>query len=47
MRYHKSFELVYAEEHPTKESAMKREYQLKQLTRPQKETLIANTKIQL
>ncbi len=33
-------DLVYVEEWPDKSSAMKREYQIKQLTRKQKEMLI-------
>lgn len=35
-------ELVYFETHATKEEAMSREYEIKQLTRTQKETLIAS-----
>ena len=35
-------ELVYYEVHGTKEEAMSREYEIKQLTRTQKETLIAS-----
>ncbi|MCR5446554.1 MAG: GIY-YIG nuclease family protein [Schwartzia sp.] len=35
-------ELVYFEKHETKEEAMSREYAIKQLTRTQKETLIAS-----
>jgi putative endonuclease len=35
-------ELVYFETHETKEEAMSREYAIKQLTRTQKETLIAS-----
>lgn len=38
-----SFELVYTEEFPTRSQAMKREWQLKQLTKPQKEALITTT----
>ena len=41
VRYFDSVELVYSEEYSTREEAMKREYQLKQLTRLQKESLIA------
>ena len=33
-------ELVYLEEFPTKEEAMKREYAIKQMTRKMKESLI-------
>jgi putative endonuclease len=40
MRYFKSFELVYSEECKTRSEALKREIQLKKLTRPQKEALI-------
>lgn len=36
--------LVYFEEHETKEDAMKREYAIKQLSRKQKEQLIAEQK---
>ena len=39
-----SFELVYFEQFDTRSEAMKREYELKQLTKVQKETLIANSK---
>lgn len=35
-----SFELVYTEKYQTRTEAMKREYQLKQLTKAQKEALI-------
>ena len=35
-------ERVYFEKHETKEEAMSREYAIKQLTRTQKETLIAS-----
>jgi putative endonuclease len=34
------FDIVYAEEYPTKSGAMKREYQIKQMTRKQKMELI-------
>ena len=34
--------LVYAESHETKQAAMRREYALKQLTRAQKEALVAS-----
>ena len=34
------FEVVFVESHPTKEEAMKREYQIKQLSRVKKEQLI-------
>src|SRR3989344_483302 len=35
-----SFKLVYTEEHPSRSEALKREYQLKQLTKTKKEVLI-------
>lgn len=41
MRYFKSFELVYSEEHKTRSEAMQREAALKKLTRQQKEKLIS------
>ncbi|MBU1070832.1 GIY-YIG nuclease family protein [Patescibacteria group bacterium] len=40
MRYFKSFELVYSEECKTRSEAMKREAELRKLSRPQKEALI-------
>ncbi len=45
-KYTRSFSevsLVYSEEYPTRTEALKREYQLKQLTKAQKEALIAQT----
>jgi len=39
-RYFKSIELVYKEMHKTRSDAMKREAQLKRLTKTQKEALI-------
>jgi putative endonuclease len=36
-----SFELVYSEQFDTRSEAMKREYELKQLTKVQKEKLVA------
>lgn len=36
-------ELVYAEEHPDKIAAMQREYAIKQMTRAEKEALLAGT----
>lgn len=42
MRAFSSFELVYKEEYPTRREAMQREYELKQLTRTQKDDLIKN-----
>lgn len=41
MKYFSSCDLVYSEIYPNRSEAMKREYQLKQLTKPQKESLIA------
>ncbi len=43
MRSFDSFALVYAEEYPTKSEALKREWQIKQLTKAQKEALVGNT----
>jgi putative endonuclease len=40
IRYFKSFKLVYSEKHSTRESAMKREWQLKKWSRKKKESLI-------
>jgi putative endonuclease len=40
IRYFPSFDLVYSEKHPTREAAMKREWQLKKWSRAKKETLI-------
>jgi len=37
------FSLVYLEKFATRSEALKREYQLKQLTKPEKEELIANS----
>jgi putative endonuclease len=37
-----SLELVYSEEHPTRSEALKREWQLKKLTKAKKEALIAD-----
>ena len=36
-----SFELAYSEKHKTRSEALKREYQLKRLTKTEKETLIS------
>ncbi|MDD2823217.1 MAG: GIY-YIG nuclease family protein [Candidatus Daviesbacteria bacterium] len=44
MKSFDSFELVYQEEYLTRSDAMKREYQLKQLTKIQKELLLKNEK---
>lgn len=41
VRYFKSVELVYSEEYPTREEAMKREWQLKHWTKVKKETLVS------
>ncbi|MFA5933233.1 MAG: GIY-YIG nuclease family protein [Microgenomates group bacterium] len=38
-----TFELVYQEEYSTRTEAMKREYELKQFTKVEKEDLIANS----
>jgi putative endonuclease len=40
MRCFDSFKLVYSETFPTRQLAMKREYELKHLSRPQKDKLI-------
>jgi len=45
IRYFNSFKLVYSEKHSTRESAMKREAQLKKWTRSKKETLLTGKKI--
>ena len=37
--------LIYVEEQPSKSSALKREYRIKQLSRKEKEELIKNKKI--
>lgn len=39
-RYFNSFELVYSEKYSSRSEAMKREHQLKQLTKAKKEALI-------
>lgn len=41
MRLVTSITLVYSEEHPTRSNALKREWELKKLTRKQKEALIS------
>lgn len=41
IRYFSSFDLVYHEKYPTRSEAMKREVQLKKLTKAKKEALIA------
>jgi len=40
LRMFESFKLVYSESQPTRGDALKREYELKQLTRAEKEELI-------
>jgi putative endonuclease len=40
VRYFESLELVYSENYGTRKEAMQREYQLKKLTKAQKEALI-------
>lgn len=40
VRSFKSFELVYSESYTTRNEAMRREYQLKRLTKAEKEVLI-------
>lgn len=40
IRYFNSFELVYSEEYKTRKEAMRREYQLKKLSKEKKESLI-------
>lgn len=40
LKYFTSFELVYSEAQPTRSQALKREAQLKKLSRSQKEALI-------
>ncbi len=45
MRSFASFELVYTEEYDSRSEAMQREYQLKQLTKTEKEKFIEFTKI--
>lgn len=44
LRYHDSFELVYYEKHRTRTEAMKREHELKKLSKKAKEALIKNNK---
>ncbi|MBI2012227.1 GIY-YIG nuclease family protein [Candidatus Daviesbacteria bacterium] len=40
LRYFESFQLVYSEQYPTRQDAMRREFQLKKWTRFKKEALI-------
>lgn len=47
LKYFSSFSLVYQEKFPTREEAMRREWQLKQWSRAKKEALIAGDKIGL
>ncbi len=42
MKYFDNFELVYTEEYETRSDAMKREAELKKLTKTQKEMVIKN-----
>ena len=42
-----SFKLVYSETYSTRSEALKREYELKQLTKLQKETLLKNRRLHL
>ncbi len=44
IRYFVAFELVYKEEYPTRQEAMKREWQLKKWPRVKKEALIRDGK---
>ena len=44
IRYFPSFELAYHEKHPTRSAAMKRENQLKKLSKTEKEIIIAESK---
>ena len=47
IRYFNSFNLVYSEEWPTRKGAMQREYQLKKLSKENKEEIIRDHKIAL
>lgn len=47
LKYFSSFELVYSEQVPTRSEAMKREWELRQLNRKQKEELILKNCISL
>jgi putative endonuclease len=47
IRYFSGFELVYSEKFSTRQEAMKREWQLKQWSRAEKEALIKGDKIAL
>lgn len=47
IRYFKSFELVYKEKYQTRQEAMKRECQLKKLSRAKKEALITRNLVLL
>jgi putative endonuclease len=47
LKYFSSFELAYTEQLPTRSEAMKREWELRQLTRKQKEALILKNCIPL
>lgn len=43
LRKFKSFELVYSEKYKTRSEVMKREYELKKLSKQEKENLIADS----
>jgi len=43
MKYFSSANLVYSEKYPTRSEAMKRECELKKLTKAQKEVLISGS----
>ena len=47
MRSFASFELVYSEKYQTRSKALKREYELKQLTKSKKEELVTKFKLPL
>lgn len=44
VRSRRPFELIYTEEHPSKSDALKREHQIKRLSRDAKIQLITNTR---
>ncbi|MCI9446450.1 MAG: GIY-YIG nuclease family protein [Lachnospiraceae bacterium] len=46
-RVRRPVELVYLEEHETKQEAMRREVQIKQLSRKEKETLIKSKNVEI
>lgn len=43
IRYFDSFELVYSEQYPTRNEAMRREYELKTWTKAKKEALVSGS----